>query len=872
MGCESTAPPPPVASVVLSPTSVELVPTGTDIIVATPKDAQGNILTDRLTTWSSSDPSKVTVAAGVVTGVALGSATITATIEGVSATTPVVVKEGAVVSTGQASFTAQNSTVRVDVPAGALTQSRNLTVSPADNPPTNDRLMPGTAFSFGPSTLNFAQPVSITIKYDPTKLTAGSPEAGLQLYEVVGTSWRVVAGSTVNTTDHTVTGSVSHFGVYGVLMQPRVETISINADMTVAVQATVQFAAVLKDNEQQPLTRPVTWSTSDPSIVQIDANGSAKALIPGQATITGTSEGKSATSKVTVVPGPATNLAIVTGDGQTAESGGNVANPPSVKVTDAFGNAVPGFAIAFAVASGGGTVTGAAATTNASGIATVGSWTLGATAGPNTLTASGTGLNPASVTFTATGRAGPFRLVLSAGDGQSVRAGNAVAIPPSVRVIDAQNVGVPGYPVTFAVTSGGGTITGANAVTDANGTASASRWVLGPTPGTNTVTATAGSLQGSPVTFTATGLPAPPVAMSIVAGDRQTVAAGSQVPVNPAVRVTDDTGTGVAGVTVVFSIRGGSGSITGANAVSNSSGIATLGSWTLGPGGNSLYATVNGLAGSPLTFFASGTVDVQVVTFGDSNTDLGFLGTDPTPRFSSYVSNAQSSGVRVRLGPDDPNSTLQLAGKIEVRWRGTQSRTIRVANHGITGTTTGAGRDPVFGTPNALEAVNGVTRFQGEALGMAYPWSGGEPINASYPNGPVLRVQAFKPRSSDFLYISLGTNDVGNGVSNTTILNNLELMIDQWIGLGLPANHVLITTLPPRPPGSSAAIPSLNDGIRTRFLAKGVRVISLDAFVSNDNGLTWKSSIYHVGDYLHYSESVRDWLADQVVSIMVATP
>ncbi len=50
--------------------------------------------------------------------------------------------------------------------------------------------------------------------------------------------------------------------------------------------------------------------------------------------------------------------------------------------------------------TGGGSITGATQTTDKTGIATLGSWTLGPTAGPNTITATSPGLN--SVTFTAT--------------------------------------------------------------------------------------------------------------------------------------------------------------------------------------------------------------------------------------------------------------------------------------------------------------------------------------------------------------------------------------------------------------------------------------------------------------------------------------
>jgi hypothetical protein len=68
----------------------------------------------------------------------------------------------------------------------------------------------------------------------------------------------------------------------------------------------------------------------------------------------------------------------------------------------------------------------------------------------------------------------------------------------------------------------------------------------------------------------------------------------------------------------------------------------------------------------------------------------------------------------------------------------------------------------------------------------------------------------------------------------------------------------------------SARIPDLNTKIRALAAAKGIRLIDISQFVSNDDGLTWKSASLHlVNDELHYAESVRAWIADQVVSIMV---
>lgn len=101
-------------------------------------------------------------------------------------------------------------------------------------------------------------------------------------------------------------------------------------------------------------------------------------------------------------PGPvAANISPNSSVGFTAPPGTQVTELPSVILSDAKGSPMAGVVVTFTVTSGGGTVTGATATSNASGIATVGSWTLGTVAGANTLSAQ-TGSLPA-VTFAACG-------------------------------------------------------------------------------------------------------------------------------------------------------------------------------------------------------------------------------------------------------------------------------------------------------------------------------------------------------------------------------------------------------------------------------------------------------------------------------------
>jgi len=201
---------------------------------------------------------------------------------------------------------------------------------------------------------------------------------------------------------------------------------------------------------------------------------------------------------------------VTGGDGQTVEVATAASDRPSVTVLDDAARPVSGVTVTFSPVSGGGSVAGGRVTTDASGEAAVGSWTMGTTAGPNQLRAAVTGVSP--VLFEATAVAGPAASVAStAGNGQSAAENTAVAVAPTVRVEDAYGNPVAGVSVTFAVTSGGGTIGAASQSTDPNGSASVESWTLGASLGTNLLTATvvASGIAGNPVSFSATGIAAP---------------------------------------------------------------------------------------------------------------------------------------------------------------------------------------------------------------------------------------------------------------------------------------------------------------------------------------------------------------------------
>lgn len=93
-GCSDSSSPIPVASVQVTPAADTVRAGETVTLVATPRDADGNALAGRPVTWGSGNTGVATVNAGVVTGVAAGTAMISATSEGHSDNAAVTVWVG----------------------------------------------------------------------------------------------------------------------------------------------------------------------------------------------------------------------------------------------------------------------------------------------------------------------------------------------------------------------------------------------------------------------------------------------------------------------------------------------------------------------------------------------------------------------------------------------------------------------------------------------------------------------------------------------------------------------------------------------------------------------------------------------------------
>lgn len=280
------------------------------------------------------------------------------------------------------------------------------------------------------------------------------------------------------------------------------------------IGATSQLRAAALDASSTLLVqKQAAWSSAAAGVASVDADGLVLAVGAGSALITATIDGEQG-SAVAIVSGDPAALAIAAGDGQTAGVNESVPVAPTVRVTDVGGNPVYGVAVTFTVALGGGTIgaTGPVMT-DLDGRAST-TWTLGPSAGTNTLTASVAepGVTGTPATFTATATVGPPSAT------QSGILAMPASIPPSngssaatitVTVRDDLGRTVTGATVTLAASGTGNTLTQPAGVTNDAGQATGA--LSSTVAETKTITATVnGTLvltQTATVTVTA-GAPA----------------------------------------------------------------------------------------------------------------------------------------------------------------------------------------------------------------------------------------------------------------------------------------------------------------------------------------------------------------------------
>src|SRR6266566_1401407 len=388
----------PVASVTVSPAPAS-VPAGQTLqLTATPKDANGNPLTGRVVSWSSSNTSVATVSSsGLVSGVVAGSATITATSEGQSGTSAVTVTgaaPGCAASTTafqNSAFTSQNGSFTATFDAtpngtgldaatglsqGAAAAYTDLAVILRFNTGGTIDARNGGAYA-ATNSIGYTAGTSyhFRVVVDVSSHTYSAyvtPAGGAEQTIGTGFAFRteqsgVTALDSWALTAITGTHTVCNFAITGSQPPAPVATVTLTpGSATVNEGQTLQLAATLKDANGNILTgRSITWSSSNTSAASVNGTGLVTGVTAGSATITATSEGKSATAAITVVHLPVASVTVT--PASTSVSAGS-----SVQLTatpkDANGNPLVGRTVTWqssntsaATVNGGGLVSGVAA-------------------------------------------------------------------------------------------------------------------------------------------------------------------------------------------------------------------------------------------------------------------------------------------------------------------------------------------------------------------------------------------------------------------------------------------------------------------------------------------------------------------------------
>ena len=614
-----TVQPVPVNQVVVTPGDSALVVGGTAQLTATALDAANAPLPGRSFLWQSSAPVIATVdTTGLVTGLAQGAVTITATAEGKSGTATVLVSPRPAT---RLAFAQQPGPSTAAVPLDpviriVLQDDLLTTVTGASNPVTIALAgNPGGATLGGTLTAapvdGIATFANLTLDRAGTGYSFVATSPGLQ--PATSGSFSVAAGPAAQLMFTTAPPSVGQSGA-PLVPQPVLQLLDGHGN--VVQQAGVSVTATVASGGGS-LSGAATVSTNSAGVATfgnlavVGPTGSYALgmAAPGIATVT--------SGPIVLGAGAATALSMAIQPGSPAQSGIPFGRQPSLQLRDASNNPVAqaGVIVTAGIASGGGTLSGTlTASTNASGHASFTNLAISGTIGARRLSFSAPGLAGVSST-TINLTAGPAAGLIITTQPPSTAASGAVFAPqPVVQLRDAAGnaVSQAGVNLTAAITAGGQPALGGGGTvaTNAGGAAVFTNLKITGVTGTRTLTFTSGSL--APAVSSAIGITAGTAGkLSITTQPSATATTGYAFAQQPVIQLRDaaDNPVAQAGVVINAAVTSGAATIGGSlTATTNGGGVASFTNLALsGPAASyMLDFTSGGLTGIASTAIALG--------------------------------------------------------------------------------------------------------------------------------------------------------------------------------------------------------------------------------------------------------------------------
>jgi hypothetical protein len=292
---------------------------------------------------------------------------------------------------------------------------------------------------------------------------------------------------------------------------------------------------------------------------------------------------------VNATAGAATAMQKLAGDNSRGPALFSLPAEISVKVVDAFGNGVPATTVSWSVQAGGGSLAASTSVTDSVGVAIAPEWTLGAqSSGEQRLRASA---GTFTQEFNATLQSAAASITLENAAPSAHAAGTTIPSAPTFAVRDVDGNILNSIPFTVSVTEGGGTVTSTPARTLVGPTPIGS-WKLGNPLGTQTVSVT---VDGIPSLFiSTTSIIGPAAKIAVIEGAGQRALAGTALSTPPRVQVRDVADHSIANANVTWEVILGGGALAGLTTITNSEGIATMPTWTIGKlgGAQSVRASV----------------------------------------------------------------------------------------------------------------------------------------------------------------------------------------------------------------------------------------------------------------------------------------
>ena len=254
-----------IVSVEVSPLTAELTALGASVqLTAGALDANGHAVAEAQFSWESSDTAIATVdALGLVTGVAVGVATITASSESAS---------------GSAGVTVMQPVASVEVSPSAETIGLGGTLQlTAEGFDANGHAVAEAQFSWESSDAAIAT-------VDASGLVTGVAEGVETITASSGSSSGAATITVAN-----VTGPVM-----SVEVSPSAETIGVGGTLQLKAEGLNESGNAVADVE-------FSWGSSDAAIATVDASGLVTGIAEGMVTITASSGSASGATTITVV-------------------------------------------------------------------------------------------------------------------------------------------------------------------------------------------------------------------------------------------------------------------------------------------------------------------------------------------------------------------------------------------------------------------------------------------------------------------------------------------------------------------------------------------------------------------------------------------